>query len=283
MPHISRRRLGKNMDTASIEIPAEILEAAKLLQNDVKAELAIHLYQHNRITLDQAHTLAGESSILKEWLEKKGWSGHIEMDQFISDSAHDLKSPMNAITGFTKVVMKGIDGPVNETQISDLTTAFSAGQRMLGLLNNLIDMARLNIGEITIEKSLGDLVAVITDATTRWKNQNPAKELQTDIQITSPGIMMDSTRVRQVVVSLLSYAGNHVADGGTLTLLAKNDDAFFTIRIESVGEKPRDKFEMDLAMMAFICRGIIEWHGGQLDLGQDSGAGITLTVSLPTP
>lgn len=271
------------MDSASIEIPSKILEAANLSPEDVKAELAIQLYRQGRLTLDQAHDLAGESTVLKEWLEKKGWAGHIEMDQFISDSAHDLKSPMNAITGFTKVVMKGMDGPVNETQVSDLNTAFSAGQRMLGLLNNLIDMARLNIGEITIEKSVGDLAAVITEACTRWKNQNPAKELQSDIQIAAPGMLLDHTRIRQAVVGLLTYAGNHVADAGKLTLLAHDDEKTFTIRIESSGEKPRDKFEMDLAMLAFICSGLIEWHGGQLDLGEDTGAGITLNVSLPKP
>jgi K+-sensing histidine kinase KdpD/predicted HTH domain antitoxin len=271
------------MDSSSIEIPAEILEAAKLSPEDIKAELAIQLYRQGRLTIAQAHFLAGESLVFKEWLEKKGWSGHIEMDQFISDAAHDLKSPMNAITGFTKVVLKGIDGPVNETQISDLNTAFKAGQRMLGLLNNLIDMARLNIGEITIEKNVGDLAEVIADACTRWKNQNPTKELQSDIQINTSGMVLDSVRMRQTIVGLLTYAGNHVADTGKLVLRAQDNEKMFTIRISSIGEKARDKFEMDLAMLAFICRGLIERHGGQLDLGEDTGAGVTLDVSLPKP
>ncbi len=275
--------MGEKMDHTVIEISSEILNAANLSAKDIKAELAIQLYRQQRITLDQAHDLAGESTVLQTWLEKKGWSGHIEMDQFISDAAHDLKSPMNAITGFTKVVMKGIDGPVNETQVGDLNTAFMAGQRMLALLNNLIDMARLNIGEITIEKSVGDLASVIADACARWKTQNPTKELQSDIEITAPGMFLDGTRIRQAVVGLLTYAGNHVADAGKLTLHAQDDNEKFSIRIESTGDKPRDKFEMDLVMIDFICRGLIARHGGQLDLGEDTGTGITLTISLPKP
>lgn len=271
------------MDSPSVEIPAEILEAAHLSAKDVKGELAIQLYQQARITLEQAHTLAADSNVFKEWLERKGWEGHIQMDEFISEAAHDLKSPMNAITGFTKVVLKGIDGPVNETQVTDLTTAFNAGQRMLGLLNNLIDMARLNIGEITIEKNLGDLVVVVTDACNRWKSQNPAKILETEIQINEPGIMLDSARIRQAIVGLLNYAGNHVADGGKIVLRAQDDDKLFKIQIESTGEKPRDKFEMDLNMFSFICRGLIKRHDGQLDLGEDTGSGITLSVTLPKP
>lgn len=271
------------MDSSSIEIPAEILEAAKLSIQDVKAELAIRLYEQARITFDQAQTLAGDSTILKQWLETKGWDGHIAMDHFISEAAHDLKSPMNAITGFTKVVLKGIDGPVNETQVTDLTAAFGAGQRMLGLLNNLIDMARLNIGEITIEKSLGDLSAVITDACSRWKNQNPTKELQSQVEISAPGIMVDSARMRQAIVGLLNYAGNHVAEGGKLSLRAQDDEKSFFIYIESTGDKPRDKFEMDLSMFSFICRGLIARHDGKLDFGEDTGSGMTVNVSLPKP
>lgn len=271
------------MDRPSIEIPAEILEAAKLSIEDVRAELAIQLYRQNRLTVEQAHILAGESTVLKEWFAKKGWSGHIEMDEFISEAAHDLKSPMNAITGFTKVVLKGIDGPVNETQVADLNTAFGAGQRMLMLLNHLIDMARLNIGEITIETSIGDLAAVITDACNRWRPQNPGKELEYDIQINTPGILMDGTRMRQVFVGLLNYAANHVADSGKLSLMAHDDEKHFHITIASEGEKPRDKFEMDLSMLSFICRGLIARHGGELDLGEDVGHGITLKVTLPKP
>jgi K+-sensing histidine kinase KdpD len=188
---------------------------------------------------------------------------------------------MNAITGFTKVVIKGIDGPVNETQVTDLTAAFQAGQRMLALLNNLIDMARLNNGEINIDMSVGDLGQVISEACTRWKTQNPTKELQSEIEIDPPGMLLDGARIRQAVIGLLTYAGNHVADAGKLTLRAQNDEKMFTIQIESQGQKPRDKFEMDLTMLAFICRGLIERHGGHLELGEDTGAGIALNFSLP--
>ena len=269
------------MDTAHIEIPTEILEAANLSPEDIKAELAIHLYKQGRITLTQAHALAGESTQLKGWLAEKGWDGHIEMDEFISEAAHDLKSPLNAIIGFTKVVLKGIDGPVNETQVADLTTAFNSSQRMLSLVNSLIDMARLNNGDITIEMNTSDFGQLMAEACARWKTQNPTKELLTEIHITAPGAKIDSARMRQVVLGLLTYAGNHVADSGKITLRAQDDDKNINVEIQSVGEKPRDKFEMDLSMLSFICRGLIERHGGRLELGEDSGAGIALHFSLP--
>lgn len=266
---------------AHIEIPAEVLEDAKLTPEDLQAELAIHLFKQGRIKISQAHALAGQSPRFQEWLDRKGWPGHIEMDEFISEAAHDLKSPMNAITGFTKVVLKGIDGPVNETQATDLTAAFNAGQRMLMLLNNLVDMARLNNGDINIEMDTSDLVQIIGDACSRWKTQNPHKELKEDIQLATPGMSVDPNRIRQVVMGLLTYAGNHVADSGRLSLHAHDDAQQVTVQIQSSGEKPRDKYEMDLTMLGFICRGLIERHGGQLELGLDSGRGVTVSFTLP--
>ena len=266
---------------AIIEIPTEILEAASLTPDEIKLELAMQLYKQGRINPEQARILAGEAPRLENLFQKKEQAGHIDMDEFISWAAHDLKSPLNAIIGFTKVVLKGIDGPVTELQVTDLTSAHVNGQRMLTLTSNLIDMARLNNGDIKIEMNKGSLAQVLSDATSRWKTQNPGKELDTKIDIKMPETQLDSTRMRQVVSGLLTYAGNHVAENGKVFLRAQEDDRNFIIKIESTGEKARDKFELDLAMLGFICHGLINLHGGNLELGEDTGSGFALKFTLP--
>jgi len=267
--------------SAIIEIPVEIMEAAQLTPDELKVELALLLYKQGRINPTQAKLLAGEAPKLDDLFQKKEQVGHIDMDEFISWAAHDLKSPLNAIIGFTKVVLKGIDGPVNEIQTTDLTSAHVNGQRMLLLTNNLIDMARLNNGDIKIEINPSSLAQVLTDATNRWKTQNPTKELETDINIKAPDTQLDSARMRQVVSGMLTYAGNHVAEHGKVTLYARDDDKSYTIDIQSSGEKARDKYELDLAMFGFICRGLINLHGGNLELGEDTGSGFSLKFTLP--
>jgi K+-sensing histidine kinase KdpD len=87
--------------------------------------------------------------------------------------------------------------------------------------------------------------------------------------------------MRQVVSGLLTYAGNHVAEHGKVSLRAEDDDKKFNVEIESTGEKARDKFELDLAMLGFICRGLINLHGGNLELGEDTGYGFALKFTLP--
>jgi signal transduction histidine kinase len=269
------------MDTTSVEIPTELLAAAKLKPEDVKVELAMELFRQGRLTTTQAHALVGDDPRLEELFLKKDRSGQLDMAAFISWAAHDFKSPLNAIIGFTKVVLKGIDGPVNELQTTDLTSAHSNGLRMLALTNNLIDMARLNNGDLKIEITTGDLFQTLTDAANRWKSQNSSKELHTEINFSSPVFDFDPMRLRQVINGLLTYAGNHVAEGGKLTLSAWDDAGSILVEISSSGEKARDKFEMELTMQSFICQGLVALHGGSLKLGSDNGTGMTVSFALP--
>lgn len=269
------------MSTTLLEIPTEILEAARLSPDELKAELAATLYKQGRLNPEQARLLAGAAPRLEDLFFKHGQAGKLEMDEFISWAAHDLKSPLNAVIGFTKVVLKGIDGPVNETQVIDLTSAHVNGQRMLTLTNNLIDMARLSNGDIKIEKSACDLAAVLGEAVSRWQNQNPNKPLTTEITFSSAEVSLDRARLRQVVNGLLTFAANHIAEGGQLHLRAQQVTRGFQIEIESSGEKARDKQELDLAMIGVIARGLLHLHGGELWIDPETSSGLSLRFSLP--
>ena len=264
-----------------VEIPSELLAAAGLAPEQVKTELALELFRQGRITASQFRSLTGTGPHFEEAFLKKEQSGQLDLDAFVSWAAHDLKSPLNAMIGFTKVVLKGIDGPVNELQASDLKTAHSSGQRMLELVNNLIDMARLNKGVLKIELIPGDLFQTVVDAATRWKTQHPEKELNSEIGFDVPIFSFDPARLRQIISGLLTYAANHVAEGGQVNLTVREVDRSILFNISSEGEKARDKFEMDLSMLGFICGGLIRLHGGNLSIGEDTGQGLALNFSLP--
>ncbi len=266
------------METTKIEIPTELLEAAGLTPEDVRLELAVHLFKQGRITEAQVHALGGNPIRREELLPG---TEPFKMDAFISSSAHDLKSPLNAIIGFTKVVLKGIDGPLTDLQVTDLSSVNVSGQRMLTLITNLIEMARLSNGDIKVEKAPCDLAETLFEAANRWKTQNPGKLLETDLAINAPGIAVDSARTRQIISGLLTYAANHVAEGGAISLRAKADETSLQVEIESRGEKARDKFELELSMQEYICRGLIGLHGGSLEIDKDTGAGLALSFRLP--
>ena len=165
------------MDKTLIEIPTELLQAAKLTPEEAKTELAIRLYQQHKLNEKQAAELAGHPGDMVRLTWKNGETGDFDLNNFLDWASHDLKTPLNAVIGFTKVVIKGIDGPINETQNTDLTTAFNSGQRMLALISQLVEIARINNGHMKLareERNLTDFVASQRDAAnTPWKASRP--------------------------------------------------------------------------------------------------------------
>ena len=157
------------MDKTILEIPTDLLEAAKLTADEAKTELAIRLYQLHKLNDEQAGVLAGNPKLIEEMAWNTRSTGRFDMDEFLSWASHDLKTPLNAIIGFTRVVMKGMDGPVNDIQTTDLTTVYNGGQRMLALVGNLVDMARLNNGEITLNREPCELRSILVNTADQWQ------------------------------------------------------------------------------------------------------------------
>ena len=268
------------MEKHVIEIPTELLRAAKLTADDAKVELAIRLYQSHKLSLEQARQLAGDSVALETLVWNERETGKFDINEFIAWASHDLKSPLNAIIGFTRVVMKGIDGPVNESQTADLNAAFKAGQRMLLLVGNLVEMARLNVGQVTVHPTDCDLAALMNDIAHRWQMQNPTRTLTADIQLTNPTFHADGIHLRHAIAYLLNYASVRVTSG-TLVFSARDDENGMQGSIQSTGEKSHEKFEMDSAMFNFVCASLIKLHGGNMEIPQDADNGLLVRFTLP--
>ncbi len=268
------------MDKTIIEIPTELLQAAKITAEEAKTQLAIRLYQLHKLNDEQAAELAGDPKAIESLVWNNQETGRVDLDDFLSWASHDLKTPLNAVIGFTKVVIKGIDGPINEIQSADLTTAFNGGQRMLVLINNLVEMARLNNGQVTLTTKEHNLADLLEDATDRWKTQNLTMPLATSITITNPTFNVDSNHLRNIISNLLTYAAIRVTEGA-LSLSANDDNQGVKVNIQSAGKKSRDKSEMDSAMLGFICSSLIKLHGGKMDEAQETEDGILLSFSLP--
>ena len=268
------------MDKTIIEVPTELLQAAKVTPQEAKTQLAIRLYQLHKLNDIQANALAGDPRAIESLVWNNRETGRINLDEFLSWASHDLKSPLNAIIGFTKVVIKGMDGPINEMQKTDLTTAFNGSQRMLALINNLVEMAHLNNGEVTLLRRECNIADLIKEAKDQWEMKNPTLPLTSNIVITAPNFTIDENRLRQVITNLLTYAAIRVTEG-VISLSARDDDQGINISIQSAGKKAIDKSEMDSAMLNFICTSLIKLHGGKADEPQETEDGLLLSFLLP--
>lgn len=268
------------MEKTVIEIPTELLQAARITPQEAKRELAIRLYQLHKLNDKQAGELAGDPKVVESLVWSQGQVGHFDLDDFLSWAAHDLKTPLNSVIGFTKVVLKGIDGPVTETQVTDLTTAFTAGQRMLALISYLVEIARLNNGHTRLTPESANLADVITEASSRWKTQNASRPLSIEMNFTDPIFTVDKAQMRQIILHLLTFASLRVTEG-TVSLSISDTNADLRIRAQSFGKKSADKSEMDSAMLNFILASLVKLHGGQMDDPQETDDGLLLKISLP--
>jgi len=268
------------MDKTILEIPTELLQAAKITPEEAKSELAIRLYQLRKLNDIQASELAGDLKAVETVAWINHTTGRFELDDFLSWASHDLKTPLNAVIGFTKVIIKGYDGPVTETQVTDLTTAANSGQRMLALISYLVEIARLNNGETKLVRAEADIASLIKDYAERWKSQNPAKPLTMDIQIALPTFSVDLQQLRQIITHLLTFAAIRVTEG-SISLLASDNNQDLNVTIQSTGTKAVDKSEMDSAMLSFITASLIKLHEGKLDAPFETEDGLLLTFSLP--
>jgi K+-sensing histidine kinase KdpD len=268
------------MDKTTIEIPTELLEAARITPEEAKKELAIRLYQLHKLNDRQAGELAGDPKVIESNVWSSGETGQFDLNDFLDWASHDLKTPLNSIIGFTKVVLKGIDGPVNETQEADLSTAFTAGQRMLALVSYLVDIARLNNGHLKLSIKENDIVEMVTELTGRWKTQNPSKPLSIETNVNDPVFTLDRAQIRQVISYLLTFAALRVTEG-TVSLSISDSDNTLKVRVQSYGKKAIDKSEMDSAMLSFVTSSLVKLHRGQMNDPQETEDGLLLSFSIP--
>jgi K+-sensing histidine kinase KdpD len=228
----------------------------------------------------QAAELAGDPKLIGSLVWNNNETGHFNLDDFLDWAAHDLKTPLNSVIGFTKVVLKGIDGPVNEMQETDLSTAFAAGQRMLALVSYLVEIARINNGHTKLSREETDITDIIIESTNRWKPQNSAKPLNMELSVTNPAFKVDKAQMRQLIFHLLTFAALRVTEG-TVSLSASDSDGGLKIRVQSNGKKAVDKSEMDSSMLGFITTSLVKLHGGQMDVPQETDDGLLLRFTLP--
>jgi signal transduction histidine kinase len=284
------------MNITLLEVPSDLLEAANLTPEEARLALALGLFHTGRLSHDQAKDCSGDPSRFEASLFPDG--AQLDLNDFLDWGSHDLKTPLNMVIGFSKVVLKGIDGPINETQQTDLTSVYDNGQKLLNLISMLVDIARLNKGSVHLSTEQADFGELLEKTAVRWKAQNPSRELATDLrlpppvapwpdrqdrqaQVDTPTLQLDSARMKQALGGLLTYAALHVAVGGTVHLTASEDTHRVTVSIESRGSRNPAMPELDLVMLRFINRALIRLHGGDLAETGNPEGGVTIRFWLP--
>jgi len=227
-----------------------------------------------------------------------------EMDrlktQFLANMSHELRTPLNSIIGFSRVILKGIDGPITDQQRDDLTSIYNNGQHLLGMINDILDISKIEAGKMALIFEPVDVQQIISGvmSTAAALVRDKPIELEQEVALNLPIIRADGTRVRQVILNLLSNAAKFTEEG-QITLRAWADEDHITISVEDTGigilpEHQTTIFEEFRQVDASttrrtggtglglaISRHFVEMHGGRIWVESEPDVGSTFTFTLP--
>jgi PAS domain S-box-containing protein len=220
--------------------------------------------------------------------------------QFLANMSHELRTPLNSIIGFSRVVLKGIDGPLTEQQREDLSAIHNSGQHLLGLINDMLDISRIEAGkiELSFEKvDLREIISGVMSTAIALVKDKPV-ELQQSIPDDLPLVTADARRVRQILLNLVANAAKFT-DAGFVHVEAEvgTDEMIISVTDSGPGIPQRD---LEIIFEPFtqadaspsrkyggtglgltISTSLVELHGGRIWVESEVGVGSTFFFTLP--
>lgn len=226
---------------------------------------------------------------------------------FLASVSHDLKGPLNAILGFSELLLRGVEGPLTPAQREDVRLIHRSGDELLGIINNILDSARLDAGRIELHREWTPSVELISDAAAYARELAGGRNLAVEVQTQAglPPLHVDPHRLRQAIRALVSNAVKFT-EHGTVRLrgwVERSSDGSGEFRIDvidqgpGIAEEDRSRIfhafeQLDSSarraaggtgLGLFIAKRLVELHGGRLWFESVVGRGSTFSLAVPLP
>jgi signal transduction histidine kinase len=220
---------------------------------------------------------------------------------FLANVSYQLRTPLNAIMGFAEMLNQQYFGKLNERQLEYTKHMIEAGQRLISLVNDILDLSTIEAGYLKLyltDVHLKDLIVQVTQLTREWARK---QKLETVVDCTEADMTVfgDERRIKQVLLNLISNAINYSPGGGTIVISAKKEGDFAIISVQDTGLGIPDE-ELNRIFMPFekinsrktqrrsgaglglaLVKSIVELHGGDVSIKSREGSGTRVTFTLP--
>ena len=207
----------------------------------------------------------------------------VDMEEKISEWAHDLRSPFNHVLGFTKMVLKGMSGPVSDQQNEDLTTVYRSSLRAMSQVNNLIEIARLQRGEKDISRTEIELQSYFEQTVSQWQKNNPAVEtpIALALIVQSPTLILDRQQTAWILNSFLSYLVAYADGTGSISIAISEETGALVFSLRHTGITKKGYDQITLEMSAHIARMYIDLQGGEICQSDLDEGEATIQFTIP--
>jgi two-component system sensor histidine kinase/response regulator len=246
---------------------------------EVVARIRTHM--HNRLLVEQQRLLVDQLN-----------KADAAKNRFLGMAAHDLRNPLASIRALSEFLQDITFGPLNAEQLDLIKTIHTASQQMLDLVNELLDVATIESGEMKLKLEPHNLADVISKSVELTNIEAVKKKTHISFENALPPILVkfDAAKMKQVVDNLLSNAVKYSPPGSHITVLLNADDTGCSFAVCDQGpgipENERDKLFKDFGRLSVkptggeksvglglaICRKIVEAHGGTIT-----------AINLPAP
>jgi signal transduction histidine kinase len=265
------------------EFPQEVIELLKTFAT--QSALAIQNARLFREIADKSRQLEAASR---------------HKSEFLANMSHELRTPLNAIIGFSEVLTERMFGELNEKQEEYLKDIYASGQHLLSLINDILDLSKIEAGRMELELTDFDLPTAIENALTLVRERAGRRgiALHHAVDYRLGQIRGDERKIKQVLLNLLSNALKFTPEGGRVEVRASVVDGRTEIAVtdtgvgiapedlEAVFEEFRqvgtaDKKVEGTGLGLTLSRKFIELHGGRIWVKSQVGVGSTFTFTLP--
>lgn len=221
-------------------------------------------------------------------------------DDFLANTSHELKSPLNAIISITDSIIKGVEGPVNHLQAQNLSIVVGSGRRLSNLVNDLLDYSKMKNGDIELHKSSIDVKPMVESVIKVYKFITGGKDitLVNNVQGDIPTVYADRDRLTQILYNLIGN-GVKFTERGLVEVsaalyqdkvkicvsdtgigIAENMQEIIFKSFEQADTSETRRYE-GTGLGLSITRNLVELHGGEISVKSSLGEGAAFTFTLP--
>ena len=221
--------------------------------------------------------------------------------EFLANMSHELRTPLNAIIGFSEVLQEKLFGELNEKQAEYTDDILTSGRHLLSLINEILDLSKVEAGRMELELATFDLPLAIDNARTFVRERATRHGITLDVKVDERlgDFVGDERKIKQILLNLLSNAVKFTPEGGRICINAQqvNGAAEISVSDTGIGIAPEDQpkiFEefrqvgTDYAhkvegtgLGLTLAKKFVELHGGKIWVTSEAGKGSTFTFTLP--